>query len=108
MVGRILKAYGHRPEWGPGGLLTPASRTAVKAIDLHSHDLRHEGQVARHAWAREPRASESYLNVEKNGLQDSMRRFGLPAGIRCDPVAISAPCRLLAPKSRHRIGAAIR
>jgi hypothetical protein len=32
--------------------------------------------------------TSTYLNVEKTGLQDSMRRFGVPAGIRCNPVAI--------------------
>jgi hypothetical protein len=35
--------------------------------------------------------TSTYLNVEKTGLQDSMRRFGVPAGIRCNPVAISTP-----------------
>ncbi len=28
--------------------------------------------------------TSTYLNVEKSGLQDSMRRFGVPAGIRCN------------------------
>jgi hypothetical protein len=34
--------------------------------------------------------TSTYLNVAKGGLQDSMRRFGVPAGIRCNPVAIDA------------------
>jgi hypothetical protein len=34
--------------------------------------------------------TSTYLNVEKTGLHDSMRRFGVPAGIRCNSVAISA------------------
>ena len=34
--------------------------------------------------------TSTYLNVEKTGLQDSMRRFGVPAGIRCNGVAMAA------------------
>jgi hypothetical protein len=35
--------------------------------------------------------TSTYLNVEKTGLQDSMRRFGVPAGIRCNGVAMEVP-----------------
>jgi hypothetical protein len=32
--------------------------------------------------------TRTYLNVEKTGLQDSRRRFGVPAGCRCNSVVI--------------------
>jgi len=38
----VLKAHGFNPVWQKTGL-APASRAALKAIDLHFHDLRHEG-----------------------------------------------------------------
>ena len=37
----VLKAHGHSPEWVKGKL-SPASRAALRQIDLHFHDLRHE------------------------------------------------------------------
>lgn len=98
----VLKAHGHTPQWGPGGRLMPASRASVKAIDLHFHDLRHEGasRMLEAGWPLHHiqhmlghaslEQTSTYLNVEKHGLQDSMRRFGVAAGIRCNPVAISA------------------
>ena len=39
----VLKAYGHDPIWTSTAALAPASLTALRAIDLHFHDLRHEG-----------------------------------------------------------------
>jgi integrase len=98
----VLKAHGHEPQWGPGGGLTPTSRAALKAIDLHFHDLRHEGasRMLEAGWPLHHiqhmlghaslEQTSTYLNVQKDGLQDSMRRFGVPAGIRCNPVASSA------------------
>jgi integrase len=38
----VLKAHGYEPVWQKTSL-APASRAALKAIDLHFHDLRHEG-----------------------------------------------------------------
>ena len=38
----VLKAHGHDPVWVKTAL-APASRAVLKAIDLHFHDLRHEG-----------------------------------------------------------------
>ena len=34
--------------------------------------------------------TSTYLSVEKTGLQDSMRRFGVPVGSRCKSVANGA------------------
>jgi integrase len=97
----VLKAHGHDPVWERNGLAA-ASRAALKAIDLHFHDLRHEGasRMLEAGWPLHHvqhmlghasiEQTSTYLNVEKTGLQDSMRRFGVPAGIRCNPVAIGA------------------
>jgi integrase len=38
----VLKAHGHEPVWQKTAF-APASRAALKAIDLHFHDLRYEG-----------------------------------------------------------------
>ena len=96
----VLKAHGHKPAWGKKGKLSPESRAALKAIDLHFHDLRHEGasRMLEAGWPLHHiqhmlghaslEQTSTYLNVEKSGLQDSMRRFGVPAGIRCNRVAI--------------------
>ena len=96
----VLKAAGHTPEWRPGNKLSPASRAILKSVDLHFHDLRHEGasRMLEAGWPLHHiqtmlghaslEQTSTYLNVEKSGLLDSMRRFGVPAGIRCNPVAI--------------------
>ena len=96
----VLKAHGHAPKWQKG-TLAPASRAALQEIDLHFHDLRHEGasRMLEAGWPLHHiqhmlghaslEQTSAYLNVEKTGLQDSMRRFGVPAGIRCNAVAIS-------------------
>src|SRR5262245_9804606 len=38
----VLRAHGYEPVWMKGGKLAPESRAAVRSIDLHFHDLRHE------------------------------------------------------------------
>lgn len=38
----VLKAHGHTPEYTDSANLTPESRAALAAIDLHFHDLRRE------------------------------------------------------------------
>jgi integrase len=40
----VLRAHGHTPAWvkGKKGQLAPASRTALRAINLHFHDLRRQ------------------------------------------------------------------
>jgi integrase len=38
----VLRAHGHAPKFTKTGNLTPASRRALQAIDLHFHDLRRE------------------------------------------------------------------
>ena len=48
--------------------------------------------------------TSTYLNVEKTGLADSMRRFGVPAGIRCKPVANEAGVDLPLPRNEATAG----
>jgi site-specific recombinase XerD len=65
----------------------PASRAQLKAIDLHFHDLRHEGasrlleagwplhhiqEMLGHASLEQ---TATYLNVQRGGLQESMKRL---------------------------------
>jgi integrase len=99
-VTAVLKGHGHTPRWAGEGRLSLASRAAMQLVDLHFHDLRHEGasRMLEAGWPLHHiqhmlghaslEQTSTYLNVEKTGLQDSMRRFGVPAGIRCNPVAI--------------------
>jgi integrase len=83
----VLKAHGHTPEWTAGNKLATASRAALKLIDLHFHDLRHEagsrlleaGWPLHHVQHMLGHANVSqtstYLNATTIGLHDSMRRF---------------------------------
>ena len=76
------------PEWTRAKGLAPASRAALRAIDLHFHDLRHEAETA--SWKRDARfttssemlghadvkQSATHLTAERVGLHDSTKRFG--------------------------------
>lgn len=95
----VLKAHGYEPAWQKTGL-TAASRAALAAIDLHFHDLRHEGasRLLEAGWPihhvqemlghSSLEQTSTYLNVTGVGLRDSMRRSD-EARTRCNPVAIS-------------------
>jgi integrase len=97
----VLKAHGHTPIWTTSNKIDTASRTALKAIDLHFHDLRHEAgsRLLERGWPLHHvqkmlghanlSQTSTYLNAERLGLQDSMRRFEKAPG--CNPVAIEAP-----------------
>lgn len=94
----VLKAHGHTPQWTTGNKLAAASRAALDAIDLHFHDLRHEGasRLLEAGWPlhhvqhmlghANVSQTSTYLNATKIGLQDSMRRLD---DARCNPVASS-------------------
>jgi integrase len=94
----VLKAHGHEPEWAKTGL-APTSRAALRAIDLHFHDLRHEGasRLLESGWPLHHvqemlghsslEQTSTYLNVERVGLQASMRKTD-EARTGCNPVAI--------------------
>ena len=93
----ILRAHGLEPRWTNHGKLAEESRTALRAIDLHFHDLRHEagsrwleaGWPIHHVKEMLGHANlsqtDTYLNAGRMGLHDSMRRFE-QAGIRCTSV----------------------
>ncbi len=96
----VLKAHGHVPQWATQGKLAPVSRAALEAIDLHFHDLRHEGgsrlleagwplhhvqHMLGHASASQ---TATYLNATRLGLIESMKRLD---DSRCNPVATEAP-----------------
>jgi hypothetical protein len=96
----VLRAYGHEPQWATGGKLSEASRAALRAIDLHFHDLRHEagsrwleaGWPLHHVRAMLGHANvsqtDTYLNAARMGLHESMKRYD---AARCNPVANDPP-----------------
>jgi integrase len=83
----VLRANGHAI-WTDNGGLAAASRTALREIDLHFHDLRHEAgsrmlesgwplhHVQRMLGHSDVKQTATYLNAERVGLHDSMKRFG--------------------------------
>ena len=95
----VLKAYGHEPAWTSTAALSPASLAALKVIDLHFHDLRHEGasRLLEAGWplhhVQEMLGHSSidqtttYLNVVAAGLRASMAKSD---AARCNPVANQA------------------
>ena len=97
----VLKAHGYTPEWTTSNKLAASSRAALRDINLHFHDLRHEAgsrfvdggmpihhvkELLGHANIK---TTDTYLNVTKTGLHESMRRFDESA-LRCNPVATKA------------------
>ena len=95
----VLKAHGFTPVW-QGHSLAPVSRTALAAIDLHFHDLRHEAgsrwlergwplheirDMLGHASINQ---TDTYLNAGRMGLHASMRRLD-PS--RCNSVVSATP-----------------
>jgi integrase len=83
----VLKAHAHDPQWTKSKALASASREALRRIDLHFHDLRHEagsrlletGWPLHHVQEMLGHANVSqtstYLNATRLGLHESMRRF---------------------------------
>jgi integrase len=91
----VLRAHGHQPVWiwqrknapNDNGTtkLSPASRAAYRAIDLHFHDLRHEGgsRLLEAGWPvhhvqhmlghASLQQTSTYLNATLRGLHESMR-----------------------------------
>ena len=83
----VLRAHGHTPAWEAGkGKLTAAARAQLHAIDLHFHDLRHEGgsRLLEAGWPlhhvrdmlghADISTTSRYLNAERHGLLESMRK----------------------------------
>ncbi len=111
----MLRAYGHEPRWVQHGKLCPESRAALRAIDLRFHALRHvagsrwlEGgwpihhvkEMLGHANISQ---TDTYLNVGRMGLHESMKRFD---DIRCKIVASQPPIEQRPPRNdeQHQAG----
>ena len=89
--------------WLTGGKLSPASRAALRQIDLHFHDLQHEAgsrlveagwpihHVAEMLGHSDLKQTSTYLNVGRLGLQESMRRFVDEPASRCNPLQSDPP-----------------
>jgi integrase len=104
----VLKANGHDPIWTSTAALAPASLAALRAIDLHFHDLRHEGasRLLEAGWplhhVQEMLGHSSidqtttYLNVVAAGLRASMAKSD---AARCNPVASKAEIDLPLPRN---------
>jgi len=104
----VLKAYGHDPRWTATAALVSASLAALRVIDLHFHDLRHEGasRLLEAGWplhhVQEMLGHSSidqtttYLNVVAAGLRASMAKSD---AARCKPVASEAGIDLKLPRN---------
>jgi integrase len=94
----VLRAHGHEPRWAKNGKLCPASRAVLRAVDLRFHDLRHEAgsrwlegdwpihHVKEMLGHSNISQTDTYLNVGRLGLHESMKRFD---DIRCKSSARS-------------------
>jgi len=83
----VLKAHGHKPTYLAGANLSTESRAALRAIDLHFHDLRREAGsrwldagVPLHqiqAWLGHTNIAQTstYLAVTDAGADDAMAKF---------------------------------
>jgi integrase len=101
----VLRAHGHEPVWTTNGKLAPQSRAALRDIDLHFHDLRHEagsrwleaGMPLHHIKELLGHANisqtDTYLNAGRLALQDSIKRFDAERGksVAKDPTTEHRP-----------------
>jgi integrase len=91
----VLRAHGVMPNRVAGkGKLTSESRAQLTAIDLHFHDLRHEGgsRLLEAGWPlhhvrdmlghADISTTSRYLNAERFGLRESMQRAEKAAAVR--------------------------
>ena len=97
----VLRANGHEPFWTTNGKLDKNSRVALRAINLHFHDLRHEagsrwleaGMPLHHVKEMLGHANisqtDTYLNAGRIALHASMHR--LDEARRGNPVVIDPP-----------------
>jgi len=111
----LLKASGHDPAWTATGALAPASLAALRAVDLHFHDLRHEGASRLHeaGWPLHHvqqmlghsslEQTSTYLNVERVGLRASMAKSDAS---RCKPAAIEPGTDLPLPRNETEASSA--
>ena len=118
----LLRAHGHKPVWiwsrnqGPQAKgttnLSPESQAAYPAIDLHFHDLRHEGasRLLEAGWPVHPvqhmlghatlqQQTSTYLNATLQALHESMRN--LEKSRSACKLCIPRPTACLQAGSRH-------
>lgn len=88
----VLKAHGHEATYVKGANLSPASRAALRGIDLHFHDLRREAGsrwmdagVPLHQiqhWLGHTNISQTstYLAATTLGAEEAMARFDQARG----------------------------
>jgi integrase len=98
----VLKAHGHTPTW-KGTTLDADSRARYRAVDLHFHDLRHEGasRLLDQGWPlhhvqamlghADAKTTSIHCNVTTQHLQDSMKRFAPPLQTVAKPAEIEHP-----------------
>jgi len=107
----VLKAHGHVPQWTKTNkALTGESRAALEKIDLHFHDLRHEGgsRLLEAGWPLHHvqhmlghsnlSQTSTYLNVTRIGLHESMRRF---EGTRSGGNPVTSETQTVPPPDSH-------
>jgi integrase len=104
----VLRSAGHKPVWnwkkklGPNDKgttkLDPQSQVAYRAVNLHFHDLRHEGasRLLEAGWPLHHiqhmlghasiHQTSTYLNATLRGLHESMREME-EARAACKPLA---------------------
>jgi integrase len=104
----VLKAHGHTPVWVGSNTLSPASRAALRDINLHFHDLRHEAgsRFIETGWPihhvqemlghKDLSQTSTYLNATRLGLRESMRKSD-ELGKLCKTVASETPIGLAPP-----------
>ena len=83
----VLKAHGHKATYVKGANLSPDSRAALRAIDLHFHDLRREAGSrwldagaplhVIQSWLGHTNVAQTstYLAVRDDGGDEAMARF---------------------------------
>ncbi len=103
----MLRAHGYEPVWTSHGKLDATSRAALRAIDLHFHDFRHEtgsrwienGMPLHHVKEllghKTISTTDCYLNAGRLKLQESMKRFEASRGklVASDPPIEHRPVR---------------
>jgi integrase-like protein len=104
----VLRAHGHEPQWAKNGKLSQESRAALRMIDLRFHDLRHEAgsrwleagwsihQVKEMLGHANISQTDTYLNVGRMRLHESMKRFD---DVRCKIVASQPPIEHKLPRN---------
>ena len=110
----VLKAHGHTPQWTKTTkALTRDSRAALEAIDLHFHDLRHEGgsRLLEAGWPLAPRPAHARAHEPRTDLdlpeRDADRVARKHAAIRGNSPRLQSRCKQEAPPTPRSIATRI-